>query len=124
ELPCVTEEKSVLCAWTKDGNIHFPTERYNYSQMTQNGDCSLTIRKLDFLRDNGLWECQVPSKIEVGKDPKWPKASVVVLVKPSQPVIEFDVRRTLAASGRVMTHISLQRYKIFEADKVTKVSCR
>lgn len=69
------------------------TDRYEYSLSSPNGDCSIILKNLTFSRDNGVWQCQVPSAELDGA--KWPKTSVVVLVKPSAPRFKEDVRKPM-----------------------------
>lgn len=91
ELPCISDQRNVQCAWMLDGTVKMPlTDRYAYSLFSPNGDCSIILKNLTFSRDNGVWQCQVPSAdLDVVK---WPKTSVVVLVKPSAPRFKEDVR--------------------------------
>ena len=91
-MPCVTDQRDVSCFWLKNGTVINPIpSKYKYFKSSRDGDCSLTIYNLNHAKDSTSWVCQVPSFAEVVDNIQWPKTVLVVLVKPSQPKIHYDV---------------------------------
>lgn len=91
ELPCIAEKRNVNCYWTKKGNIIPPRpDKYNYHFTSTTGDCSLKIINLTFPIDNDTWQCQIPQDDNPTKT-DWPVTNVIVLITPSEPVINYDV---------------------------------
>ncbi|KPM10958.1 kin of IRRE-like protein 1-like protein [Sarcoptes scabiei] len=89
ELPCLTEQKNVMCVWLKNGTVITPTSKYQFASSSNSGDCSLTIQNLSFPKDNIRWECQVPSLSDQVTE-SWPSTEIIVLVKPTEPYIKYD----------------------------------
>lgn len=76
----------------QNNDVIAPDEELVFKGETTQGDCSLTIHNLSFPRHNSTFKCQVPTFNKGGSSYKeaWPTTSVIVMVKPSAPILKIE----------------------------------
>ena len=96
------------CHWLLNSQLKFPIEnKYTFSRVASNGDCSIKIANLNMKDDDGIWQCQVYLKrILIA-----PTVRVTILIPPEKPKILFKNR--IPEDGKVMV----------EANKTSQLEC-
>lgn len=87
-LPCLVSNRVGRCSWMSPGPFHKePGKRHMYAEFPANGDCSILIRNVSSLSDDGNWRCQVltGSEDEDNQHIQSRNALLVVLVAPERP---------------------------------------
>ncbi|XP_071749780.1 synaptogenesis protein syg-1 isoform X2 [Lepeophtheirus salmonis] len=62
ELICLVQNIGGECRWQKDGKpLGLYDGKYEWSGDPRTGDCSIIIKNVNIIFDDGVWECQVTS---------------------------------------------------------------
>lgn len=91
-LRCLVRNLQGECHWMRNGRtIGVIAKKYQFSRAPNDGDCSLWIRNVSVVSDDGTWQCQVTATDVDQETLESREMSLVVLLPPERPQIKSSV---------------------------------
>lgn len=88
-LRCLVRNRQGECLWLRNGRaVGTIARKYQFTRQPEDGDCSLMIRNVSVVQDDGQWQCQVTSPDVDQETLQSREVSLVVLVAPERPQIK------------------------------------